>query len=136
MAKVGRPSKYDPKYNQMLVDHMASGLSFESFAGIISVDKDTLKEWAKVHEDFSASKKEAFEKNRLFWEKLAIDHILNKSDSEFQGGSSARSLNATVWIFNMKNRFPQEWRDKRDIEVTENSTLAEKINKARNKAKK
>ena len=136
MAKLGRPSKYDSKYDQMLIEHMAQGLSFESFAGLISVNKDTLSEWVKVHESFSVAKKEGLDKNRLFWEKLAIDHILNKSDSEFQGSSSSRSLNATVWIFNMKNRFPQEWRDKRDIEVTENSTLAEKINKARSKAKK
>jgi hypothetical protein len=136
MANRGRPSKYDSKYDQMLIDHMAQGLSFESFAGLISVNKDTLSEWVKVHEAFSVAKKEGLDKNRLFWEKLAIDHILNKSDSEFQGSSSSRSLNATVWIFNMKNRFPQEWRDKRDIEVTENSTLAEKVNKARSKGKK
>lgn len=34
--------------------------------------------------------------------------------SEYQGGS--KSLNSTVWIFNMKNRFG--WRDKQEIEQT------------------
>lgn len=109
---LGRPSKYKPEYCQMLVDHMASGLSFESFAAVIDVNRDTLWEWLKVHEDFSDSQKVASDKCRLFWEKLGINEIMNVS--EYQGGS--KSLNSTVWIFNMKNRFG--WRDKQEIEQT------------------
>jgi hypothetical protein len=28
------------------------------------------------------------------------------------------SLNSTVWIFNMKNRFKDEWKDRHEIETT------------------
>lgn len=116
---IGRPSKYKPEYCEKLIEHMASGLSFESFAGVIEVNVDTLHEWAKVHEEFSDSKRLAFAKNMAFWEKLGIEHIINKSDSESLGdgvsSSKSRSLNASVWIFNMKNRF--KWRDRQPDET-------------------
>ncbi len=115
----GRPSKYKTEYCEQLIEHMASGLSFESFAGVIEVNVDTLHEWAKVHEEFSDAKRLAFAKNMAFWEKLGIEHIINKTDSESLGdgvsSSKSRSLNASVWIFNMKNRF--KWRDRQPDET-------------------
>jgi hypothetical protein len=29
-------------------------------------------------------------------------------------------FNATSYIFNMKNRFPSDWRDRQDVDVTSN----------------
>ena len=116
--KIGRPSKYDPIYCEEVVEFMAKGFSFEAFAGHIEVNIDTLNEWASKHEEFSAAKQKAFSKNRIFWEQLGIENIINKSDSESFGEgfskSSSRSLNAAVWVFNMKNRF--KWRDKQPDE--------------------
>lgn len=103
MAKVGRPSKYDVKFCQQLIDHMAQGYSFESFAGLCEVDRDTLYQWLKTNEEFSDAKKIGFEMNRRFWEKVGIDQAV-----EGKG-------NSTAYIFNMKNRFPSEWRDKQDL---------------------
>jgi hypothetical protein len=109
----GRPSKYKQEYDKLLVDHMASGLSYLSFAAVVNVNEDTLYEWEKVHPSFSEAKRDGFSRNRLFWEKLGVDYITHQ-DSKF--GSSPK-LNSTVWIFNMKNRFPREWRDR--VEVAE-----------------
>lgn len=135
-VKVGRPTKYKEEYCQMLIDHMSEGLSFESFAGLIEVNVDTLHEWVKTHELFSDAKKIAFNKSLIFWERLGIDHILNISESESQGegysSSRSKSLNAAVWVFNMKNRF--KWRDKQPEETDTlniNLTLADKMAKAR-----
>lgn len=102
-AVMGRPTKYKPEYCQQLVTFMAGGPGFEAFAGEIGVNIDTLHEWVKQHGDFSEAKKEAFGKNRLFWERISI------------GGMTGLipNFNATVWVFSMKNRFG--WRDKQDI---------------------
>lgn len=102
----GRPTLYKEDYCEQLIEHMTQGFSFESFAGFIGVCKDTLNEWAKVHEQFSAAKKIAFEKSRFAWEKIGID-IAKTNDG-----------NSTSFIFNMKNRFPEEWRDKIEREDT------------------
>lgn len=103
----GRPHKYKPEYCQMLIDHMAKGYSFESFAGVIGVATSTIELWANGSKkkspiaEFSGAKQRAFAKSRMFWEKLALDNMVTFEKEKF---------NSTVWIFTMKNRFG--WRDK------------------------
>lgn len=110
----GRPSKYQKKFCKMLEDHMGKGYSIESFGAIADCSKETIYEWTRQHPDFSDAKKRGEAKSRLFWEKLGVDNIINKSDSitypDKSGKSSSRALNSAVWCFNMKNRFG--WRDK------------------------
>jgi hypothetical protein len=102
---VARPTKYRPEYDNQLIEH------YLSFAGEIGVHEDSLYEWEKVHPSFSEAKRLGFAKNRTFWEKLGITHITHV-DSKFE---SSAKLNSTVYIFNMKNRFPKEWRDRTEI---------------------
>lgn len=102
---VGRPSKYEPKFCQMLIDHMAGGLSFESFAAVIKVNQDSLHEWVKVYTEFSEAKKVAWAQNQLFYEKMGVAGMAGKIPG----------FNSTTWIFNMKNRF--KWRDKQPEEA-------------------
>ncbi len=104
--KVGRPTKYKQEFCQLLIDHMSTGLSFESFAAEIGVNRDSLYEWESVHAEFSDAKKEGISKNLLFWEKQGIAGLW---------GNKENSFNSTVWIFNMKNR--HKWRDKQPDEV-------------------
>lgn len=98
-SKGGRPSKYNPALIEDLVKHMTQGLSFESFAGRVGVHKDTLYEWLKHHPEFSDAKKRGEAGSLLFWEKLGLLGVVGKQ----------KGFNATMWIFNMKNRF--KWRD-------------------------
>lgn len=107
MAKVGRPTKYKKEYCEMLIAHMKSGLSYESFAAVANVCDDTLRQWEKDYKEFSASKKRAFIESRLFWEKIGIAGITGK----------IKGFNIVGWIFNMKNRFPKEWREKHEIKL-------------------
>ena len=102
----GAPSKYKKEFCEQLVEHMSQGLSFESFAAVIDVNQDTLYEWAKVHEDFSESKKAARNKCMLFWERAGIQ------------GMNSDSFKSPVWIYNMKCRFPDQWADKKETEIT------------------
>jgi predicted DNA-binding protein YlxM (UPF0122 family) len=52
IAHFGRPTEYKDTYPQMLVEHMAEGYSFESFAGIVDVDRQTIYNWKDKHPDF------------------------------------------------------------------------------------
>lgn len=125
-AKPGRPWKYKPEHCEELIELMSKGLSFEASAAAMGFHKDTLYNWVKHYPDFKEAKEIATAKSLLFWEKLGIDHIINKSESYGQGeGSSSRSLNAAVWCFNMKNRF--QWRDKQkdESEVVVNNNISQ-----------
>lgn len=98
--KRGQPTKYNPDYIEMLKDHMAEGYSYESFAGVIRVNIDTLYEWEKVHEEFSEAKKIARSLQLLANEKTLTDIIKGK----------IRNGNVVGHIFKMKNC--HKWTDR------------------------
>jgi len=102
--KVGRPTKYNPDYCNLLIEHLTNGFSYQSFAAICAVDIDTLYQWEKDHPDFSEAKRRAMPYARLFWEKEGMKGMQGKT----------RAFNSTVWVFTMKNRF--KWHDNVVIE--------------------
>ncbi len=113
--KGGRPTKFKPEYCEMLIKHMGtSGLSYETFAPTIGVDRDTLYHWETKHPKFSDAKKTALAQNKLFWEKIGLAGMTGQ----------VPGFNATLWIFNMKNR--HGWRDR--IETENKTTIDAKMN--------
>jgi len=102
----GRPTDYKEEYNELLINHMAEGYSFESFAGLIGTCKQTLYNWIETHPEFLDSKRKGFETSRYFWEGIGIKQ------------AKTGVGNATAFVFNMKNRFPEEWREKIETENT------------------
>jgi hypothetical protein len=98
----GRPTVYDEKYCQQLIDHMANGYSFESFAGTIGVAYKTLYVWQDKHLEFLQAKEIGLAKSLVWWEMAGRKGMLHKGFS------------AAVWIFNMKNR--HNWLDRKEPE--------------------
>jgi hypothetical protein len=136
---VGRPSGYKPEYCQQLIDFQTQGFSFEAFAGHLGVSTRTVYDWIEQFPEFAHAKDIGLNRSRVFWEKLGVDHIVNMTDSESFGGnmggqSKSRSLNASIWIFNMKNRFG--WRDRFDVQVEAGVSLLEAMDDARSRAQK
>ena len=74
---LGRPTKYDPKYCEEVIEFMAKGFSFEAFAGHIGAHKDTLYEWVKKYPEFSASLNRL---KRLQKEQLSNDGVYGGKD--------------------------------------------------------
>lgn len=104
----GRPSKYDPMYCDMLVEHMATGLSVASFAAEIDVARSTINEWAGEHPEFSEALSRAKAKAAAAWERRAI----KVAD---EGGAGAQ---ATMILFGLKNMSADDWREKQTVEHT------------------
>lgn len=105
-SKFGAPSKYEPKFCDMLVEHMGKGYSFESFAGHLLVTRATLYTWLEAHPDFSDAKHKGMEANRLKWEGIS----LNNAETNKGNSNGIR--------FNMINRFRGEWTDSHAVDVT------------------
>lgn len=53
---IGRPPKYSTKLCEQLIDHMASGLSYQSFAGVLRINPKTLYDWEKSHPEWVEAK--------------------------------------------------------------------------------
>ena len=106
---LGRPTKYKSEYCQKLIDHMALGHSFESFAGTIDVNRDTLYEWCSVHENFSDAKKVGVSKSLLALEDIGL-----------QGMTGViKGFNVAAWIFTCKNRHSDMFKDTVELGNTE-----------------
>jgi len=105
LSKAGQPTKYRPEYCEALIAHMKTGLSYTTFCNHCNCCVDTLYEWEKQHPEFSEAKKRAFAAGQEFWELAGINGIF----AEDKGPK----LNASAWIFNMKNRF--KWTDRQDV---------------------
>lgn len=88
----GQPTKYEPRFCEMLIKHMALPASFESFAGSIDVDRDTLYEWRKKHKAFSDAHKKGKMKALEVFEKTL--RLMGKG--QIKG-------NVAAVLFHMKN---------------------------------
>lgn len=105
---VGRPSKYDPVYCEMIVAHMAEGASITSFAAEIDVARATITEWADVHPEFSAAVKRGKAKCAAWWERVARNNAVTGDG------------NATLTVFGLTNMGADDWRQKQEIDHTTN----------------
>jgi len=103
---IGRPSLYQEVFCQLAYDTLGSGYSLAVLAGECGVCLDTVKEWQKVHEEFSAAVKRGRAKGARVWE----DRLIKLADSNT---GSAPGI-----IFGLKNRIPDEWRDKTEQELS------------------
>lgn len=105
---VGRPSKYSPAYRDLVIEHMSEGASLTSFAAEIGVARSTINEWIAEHAEFSEAVKIAKAKCAAWWEKV------NRAIARDGGGTGS----ATAVIFGLKNMAPDDWADRKAVEVT------------------
>ena len=112
-TKPGKPQEYKEEYCQKLIDHMAKGLSYESFAATIDTSRTTLYNWEKQHPKFLDAKNAGRDKSLLFWEQKAMKGLY-PDVVEGSKGPITLPFNTSLWIFNMKNK--HGWRDKQPDE--------------------
>jgi hypothetical protein len=104
--KVGRPTKYDPKYCDMIVGHMAEGASITSFAAEIDVARSTITEWAENHPEFSAAVTRGKAKCAAWWERVARTNAVTGEG------------NATLTVFGLSNMAADDWRSRNAVDHT------------------
>lgn len=125
------------------------GLSNEQIAHNIGINKDTLYEWQKRFSDFSDALKKGKEvvdrevENALLkramgyeYDEVTQEPVEDKDTGEVQMRVTKRvtkqiAPDVTAQIFWLKNRKPEEFRDKRDVELSGHVDLGSIIEKAR-----
>jgi uncharacterized protein YjcR len=96
----GRPTLYDPDYCEDARTFLADGFSVAALAGKLKVAVSTVNLWIDKHPEFSDAVKEGQAGAVYWWEQ--------RNRELAQGGSG----NATTVIFGLKNRAPDQWKDK------------------------
>jgi hypothetical protein len=80
-SRGGRPSLYDPKYCQTVLDQAALGHTIGGTAALIGVARSTLLDWAAVHPEFAEAIALAKGARQLFYEGHLIDMVRRGGDS-------------------------------------------------------
>lgn len=104
----GRPTKYDPAFCDAVIECGREGMGKAEMASELGVAYSTFDLWTQQHPDFSEAVKEARRLSQAWWEKQGRIATFGAIDG----------FNATSYIFQMKNRFREDWNDTVKQEVT------------------
>jgi transposase len=111
----GRPTKYKPEFCDAVIKAGEEGDTLVGMAEACDVSRETINEWMKIHPQFSDAVKLGLQKSQFWWEKKG----------RLATFGEVPGFNATSYIFQMKNRFKEDWREKQDVDVTSNgATIA------------
>lgn len=118
--KPGRPSKYESRFCEELVEHMSMGGGLRSFASKINVNPDTVYEWTNVHTEFSDALKRGQASLELWFEALFKRMASGQLDRpvKINGKTVYKPTqgNAAAAIFMAQNMI--HWRNRKAIELT------------------
>ena len=104
----GRPTKYTPEMCDRVIEMGKTGASKYEMAMELGIAMDTFTDWQNNNPQFSAAVKRSTEFSQAWWEK----------QGRLATFGGVEGFNATSFIFNMKNRFRHDWRDKQENELT------------------
>ena len=107
--RMGRPTKYEPRFADEVVEYMGRGYSLTAFAGHIGVSRITLDNWAAAFPDFMNALAWARAARMNYWEQRLI-YVAETGGTGQQG---------TTAMFGAKNASANmgadEWADKQEV---------------------
>lgn len=100
-----RPSEYDPAICEILdgLGHEGEGMAEAIVA--CGIARETFYRWQELYPEFSNAVRQMRMRSQAWWEEQGRRATFGGTDG----------FNATSFIFNMKNRFPDDWRDKQEV---------------------
>ena len=104
----GRPTKYKPEFCERVIELGKQGASKVEIAAELGVHYHAFLNWQDKYPEFAQSVSEASRLCQAWWERKG-------REATFGG---CEGFNATAFIFNMKNRFPDSWRDRKEQEIS------------------
>ena len=109
--RTGRPTKYKPEMCDTVIECGKQGMSRAEICLELDIHHSTLLDWEQNKPDFSEALKESRRLCQGVWEAHNRKVCFGNADT-----------NATVMIFNMKNRFPDDWSDKKETKHSGDDT--------------
>lgn len=104
----GRPTKYKPEFCDVVIEVGEEGETLVGMAEACDVDRATLNNWMEEHPEFFSAVKRGLQKSQAWWER----------QGRLATFGATPGFNPTSYIFNMKNRFKDDWRDKVESDLT------------------
>lgn len=117
--KVGRPSKYNPKMCETVVECGRQGMSKCEMALELDIAYSNFDRWQNEIPEFQEALKDAVRHSQAWWER----------NGRLATFGAVDGFNATSYIFNMKNRFRADWNDtvKNELSGPDGGAIVQKI---------
>jgi hypothetical protein len=115
----GRPTKYKPEFCAKVVELASHGKGLATIARELGVMRETMWRWGNDKPEFCNALKRAYEAGLSWWEE----------QGRIATFGEVPGFNSTAYIFQMKNRFKDDWRDKHEIDQNVNGEITITIGK-------
>lgn len=110
----GRPTKYRPEMCDTLAGMGSDGEGMAEAYVALKISPDTFHRWVKEIPEFSEAVKAYRARSQAWWEEMGRKGTFGLTEG----------FNGTGFVFNMKNRFPDDWRDKQEVDHSGKMTVA------------
>ena len=101
--KIGPPTKYREEHCQLIIEGGKIGKGKAEMAADCGVDRFTFRKWCESIPELSAAFTRAIAFSAAWWE------------SQGRLGIHSRDFNANAYSLQVRNRFPEDWQDKREL---------------------
>lgn len=102
----GRPTDYRPEFCERVIDWGAQGKSRTWICSELGVVRQTVRTWEGLYPDFLAAMERAMVLSQRWWEDKGQENI------------QAERFQASMWSRSMAARFPDEWREKSEVDMS------------------
>ena len=99
----GRPTTYDPKFCDKVLELGAEGKSRAQIASALGVAKATIQNWEAAHPEFLAAMTHARDEAQAWWEGMG------------QAGLTMQGFNASLWAKNVSCRFREDYSEPKNV---------------------
>lgn len=142
----GRPTSFKPEFVEQAKKLCALGATDKELADFFSVSLSTLNLWKIKHAEFS----ESLQRGKEIADRRVVEALYSRAMGYSHEDTDIRVVDGAIMetplikhyppdttaaIFWLKNRRPDEWRDKQEVEHTGQVTLTNRILEARKRAK-
>lgn len=111
------PLKYKIEHCKKAEEILATGKSLAAVCAHFSIARSTLYEWRDNHPDFKQAIERGLQKAQVYWEGIGHDGITGEIEK----------FGAAPWIFTMKNRFREDYKEEKDEKKDEGQSILEKL---------
>ncbi|WP_313609231.1 helix-turn-helix domain-containing protein [Rhizobium sp.] len=139
---MARPTSYKPEYAEQAEKLCALGATDNDLAEFFKVSIRTLQNWKLDHEEFLHSLKVGKDipdqnvERSLYQRAIGYSHPdvdIRVVDGDVVQTEIVKHYppDTTAAIFWLKNRKPKDWRDKQEVELNVNGSLADRLDRAK-----
>jgi hypothetical protein len=114
---MGTPNKYKKEYAIKAEEILATGKSLAAVCAHFNIARSTLHEWRKNHQEFNLAIDQGLQKCQVFWEQIGLDGVTG----------SYEKFSAAPWIFTMKNRFREDYKEDKEEKKDDDKSVLEKL---------